>query len=64
VKTIVLPTAMLRASIVVVNHTGIGGGIGPEDHADRARSKEDDEPRHEPAHRAAKIAEHQRAERG
>ena len=29
VKTIVPPTAMLRASIVVVNQTGIGGGIGP-----------------------------------
>ena len=58
------PTAMLRASIVLVNQTGRGGQIWADDLARETRSEEDDEPRDVPAHRRSDVDEHERPERG
>ena len=64
VNTMAPPTVMLSASIVVVNHVGMGGGIGPSIDARDPRAQEHHHPGDEPARRIADIAEHERGQRG
>ena len=64
VNTIVPPTAMLRASIVLVNHVGQRRRDRAQDLAGDPRSEEHDDVRDVPADRRPDVAEHERAERG